>query len=192
MYCATNTPCGWWFIQLSNSPGGDDERGKRLYPFSSDHNSWGVSALHLSGHLTPDADHTEGRIHAIVTQGATDVVAVSHGGPQWHGGRWDDAKPICQREAEILPVVTRSFTGKAGEAPVSKTAIWDIVTAVTYPRWPFARPVGIHPRLSLCDDPCRRHCRVVCVWWLKSSESDGQSEFGCSADTGDICSGQLS
>lgn len=44
-----------------------------------------------------------------------DAIAVSHGDPHGHGGRRDHAAhPVGQRETEIFPVVSRSFTGEAG------------------------------------------------------------------------------
>lgn len=45
--------------------------------------------LHLSGHLAPGAGVAAGGVQTVITHGACDSVAMTHGYPQGEQGRWD-------------------------------------------------------------------------------------------------------
>lgn len=146
-----------WFTEIRTSPGGDDEWGERSCVFGADQNNLEVSFLHFSGHLTPGAGYTKGRVYTVLTHGAFDAITMPHGDPHGHGDGWDAAEDVQEGKTETLPIFLGGYTGEAGTAPKSKTAFRHIITAVTYPRPPLIRFSGIHHRLRLPDDQLGRH-----------------------------------
>lgn len=117
--------------------------------FGVDHYDCNLSALHLTGHLAPDAGRAEGGVHAVPADGSLqathrvqimenmrlqkatsqraahlDAKSVSHGDPGGQGDGWDQASKteLQQGETEGLTKLLGGDAGETWETPEGKAA----------------------------------------------------------------------